>query len=627
MKTDFTTYVRSRVILGDGALGAYLYECGISRDRNLDLLNLQSPDTVYAAHEEYIFAGSQLIETNTFGANRYKLRDIGFDDQVREINRAGAEIAAKAAGVKVFVAGSVGPIGARFPLVDETLTLDEIAESYREQILGLVEGGVDVLILETFNSLEELTIALQAAEQQAAGMPVIAQMVFPGGDRTTCGEDVLTCAKAMIQGGATVIGTNCGRGVHGAATAIRTMSPLVSEEIVLSVFPNAGLPEIIGNRTIYPAQPDYMAAKAAEMIRDGVHLIGGCCGTTPAHIHRLRSVLKIKPVRSTSAIQTGVEMGSGGKHYVNKAGAFLSGLDTTRLPVVVELDPPTHLDVENILAGADKLAEAGADAISLAENPLAILRAGNLGLATLIRQRSSLQTILHQTGRDINALGLQARMMEAHLLGIGSVLAISGDSANGTDQPGVNGVFDLRSYGLISMLNGLNNGVNMAGKSLKQTTDFSIGAAFAFKPDNPGLQIRRLEKKVALGARFVMTQPLFSAEAIFRMIEKTSHVDALIFPGIFPLISLRNAEFLHNEVPGIHVPSAIRNKLAQYEKVADQRRVAIEYTWEMIEAVASVVDGLYLISPLNKWEIVVEYVKKIRKAAYAGNARLQRLVA
>ncbi len=623
MKPDFISYIQDRVILGDGALGAYLYECGISREKNLDLLNIQSPDTVFTAHEEYIRAGSQLIETNTFGANVFKLRNIGFGNKVREINRAGADIAKKAAGKKVYVAGSVGPTGTRFPLVDEETTLEEISSSFSEQCLGLAEGGVDALILETFSSLEEMKIALAVAQQTVPHLPVIAQMVFSSGDMTPYGDDIVTCTRELLAGGASIIGTNCGRGVHSAEKAILAMAHAAPAKTALSAFPNAGVPEIVGDRTIYPAQPDYMAQRAAEMIRNGVRLIGGCCGTTPSHIHRFKSILKIKPVHTKTSIQINQDIDSREDLSRSKPGKFLKSLKDKRLPIIVELDPPTHLDVDHILTGAEQLAKAGVDAISLAENPLAVLRAGNLGLASLIRQRTALQTILHQTGRDLNALGLQARMMEAHLLGIESVLAVTGDSATGTDQPGVSGVFDLRSHGLISMLNGLNNGINMAGKDLKGQTDFSIGAAFCFKPDNPDMQIRRLEKKAELGARFAMTQPLFSAEAVMQMLDKTSHLNIHIFPGIFPLISLRNAEFLHNEVPGIYVPENIRQKLAQYETVADQRKVALEFTEQLINEIAPVVDGLYLISPLNKWDVILNFVKTIRKNGYCGSGKIQ----
>lgn len=585
----------------------------MERGRNLDLLNLQARETIFSAHEEYIRAGSQLIETNTFGANRFKLREAGAENQVREINRAGAEIAAKAAGHQVFVAGSVGPSGVTFPLEEDGVSEEDIRDSFREQMLGLAEGGADLLIIETFSHLEEILLAIEVATREVPELPVVAQLVFPARGMTVHGEDALSCGRRMRDAGAVVVGTNCGRGIDAMVTAVQQMSPLAGDGTPLSAFPNAGMPEMMGGRTIYPAQPGYMATRALEMIKYGVHLIGGCCGTVPAHIQEFRSALRIKPVRVRGEK---VVISSREKDDVEvqlKAGGFLDGLNLDHLPIIAELDPPTHLDVEPVLQGAAKLAAAGVDAISLGENPLAILRAGNLGMASLIRQRTGIQTIIHQTGRDLNALGLQARMMEAHLLGIEAVLAVSGDSASGTDQPGVSGVFDLRSAGLIRMLAGLNRGVNMAGRSTRVETDFSIGAAFSFRPSSPGLQISRLEKKAALGARFAMTQPLFSKEVVEQMMEKVSHVDMLIFPGIFPLISSRNAEFLHNEVPGISVPERLRKQLAAYDEVSDQRKVALEYTGKLIEDIRPFIHGLYLISPLNKWEIVLDFVRQVRQ--------------
>ncbi len=625
MKPDFIEYIQNHVVLGDGALGSYLFERGVERGRNLDLLNIQSPDIVFSAHEEYIRSGSQLIETNTFGANRFKLREAGAEEQVQEINRAGAGIAAKAAGHQVYVAGSVGPSGVTFPFDEDEITLDDVRDSFRHQVRGLAEGGADVLIIETFSNLDEILLAIEVARTEVPELPIISQMVFPARGMTVRGDDALTCARKMREAGASVVGTNCGRGIDAMVLAIEKMSPLAGEGTPLSAFPNAGMPEMVGHRMIYPAQPGYMATRAREMIRNGVHLIGGCCGTAPAHIQEFRSALKIKPVRVRGGR---VEIGGDTEAQVageSRSGGFLDNLLPGRLPIIAELDPPTHLDVDPVLRGAAKLAEAGVDAISLGENPLAILRAGNLGVASLIRNQTGIQTIIHQTGRDINGLGLQSRMMEAHLLGIEAVLGVSGDSAAGTDQPGVSGVFDLRSHGLIKMLDGLNRGVNMAGRSLKQPTNFSIGAAFSFRPSSPDLQISRLEKKAALGARYAMTQPLFSRDLVEQMMDRVNHLDILIFPGIFPLISSRNAEFLHNEVPGISVPEELRKKLAQYDEVADQRKVALEYTARLIEDISSFIDGLYLISPLNKWDIVLDFVIQAREAGWKGSGRADSL--
>jgi homocysteine S-methyltransferase len=624
MKPDFLAYVHDHVVLGDGALGSYLFEQGVERGRNLDLLNAQAPELVLAAHEEYIRAGSQLIETNTFGANRFKLRKAGAGERVREICRLGAEIAGKAAGQRVYVAGSIGPTGFAFPLHEDEVTAEDIRAAFFEQALGLAEGGADLLILETFSSLEEMLLAIAAARAAAPQLPVVSQLVFPAKGLTVLGEDALLCGRRMRDAGAALVGTNCGRGMDAAVQAIARMSPLAGEGTPLSVFPNAGMPELLDGRMLYPAQPAYMALRAKEMIRSGVHLLGGCCGTTPAHIQEFRAALKIKPVRvQVSGVERRSEEPAAAPAAF-KNGGFLDSLQPGRLPIVVELDPPAHLDAEPVLQGAARIAAAGADAISLGENPLAVLRAGNLSMAALIRQRTGLQTILHQTGRDVNALGLQSRMMDAHLLGIEAVLAISGDSAAGTDQPGVSGVFDLRSYGLIAMLEGLNRGQSMAGRPLRKQTNFSVGCAFSYRPSESATQLRRLERKAELGARFAMTQPLFSAEAVERMLEQTRHLDILVFPGIFPLISARNAEFLHNEVPGITVPQALRSRLTQFDQVADQRKAALEYTAELVSQIAPRIDGLYLISPLNKWEIALDFVVQARQAGWTGSGRAAR---
>lgn len=620
-KPDFLAYLQDHVVLGDGALGTYLYERGVELGHNLDILNLEAADLVFSAHEEYIRSGSQLIETNTFGANYFKLLEIGAEKKVREINRAGAEIAAKAAGHQVYVAGSVGPTGVKFPLDEDDISAEDLRKCFHEQITGLVEGGADVIIVETFSILEEILLAISAAKKVAPELPLIAQMVFPVRGTTVGGKDALDCGRMMLEAGADVVGTNCGRGIDAMVTAIKKMMPLAREGHVLSAFPNAGLPELVGHRMIYPAQPSYMATRAREMIKLGVHLIGGCCGTSPAHIQEFRTSLKIKPVRLRSESIEVQPAKEPEKKYEDLPGGFLASLVPGRLPIIVEIDPPTHLDVEPVLKGAAELAEAGVDAISLGENPLAILRTGNLGVGALIRRKTGLHAIIHQTGRDLNALGLQARMMEAHLLGIESVLAVSGDSASTTDQPGVSGVFDLRSYGLIRMLRHLNNGSNMAGRSIKQRTNFSIGAAFSFRPKNPRLQIQRLEKKADLGARFAMTQPLFNHGEVEAMMEKVSHINMLIFPGIFPIISSRNAEFLHNEVPGISVPGHLRKQLASYEQVADQRQAALEYTSELVEKIAPHVDGFYFVSPLNKWDISLDFVRQVRSSGWKGTGR------
>ncbi|MCD6387789.1 MAG: bifunctional homocysteine S-methyltransferase/methylenetetrahydrofolate reductase [Desulfobulbaceae bacterium] len=624
MKPDFVEYLRSKVLLGDGAIGTYLYSKGIELGKDTDRLNITDPDLIYSIHEEYIRAGSQLIETNTFGASRLKLQAAGLGSKTREINLAGASIARRAAGSDIYVAGSIGPTGVEFPLETEEANTGDIESAFKEQIETLLEGEVDILLFETFTYLDELLLAIKTA-RQITDVPIVAQMAYPSKGKTAHGVDALTCGLAAVEAGADVVGGNCGRGVTSLLTAIQHLTPL-KDRVPLSAFPNAGFPEIVGHRMVYPAQPAYMGQILAEMIKLGVRLVGGCCGTAPTHIHEFRQLLRIKrrPLAKIETIHGEADLTTVKEEQTAGCGRLLRDLQPNRLPVFVELDPPTHLDVSGVIEGARSLKENGADVVTLGENPLAVLRCDNLSLAHRIQQEVDIPSVIHLTCRDRNILGLQSQIMGAHTLDIKGILAVTGDPATSSDQPGVSGVFDVKSFGLIRTINQFNQGRNLAGRDMKEKTDFSIGGAFSFRPSRPDVQIRRLERKAALGASFIMTQPLFDADTVEKMVEQTSHLDLLILPGIFPLISARNADFLHNEVPGISIPEETRKRLWRYEKVEDQRKAAMEITWNLISSIASFVDGLYLISPLNKWDITATLTRDIRKAGWSGSGRVAR---
>jgi len=617
MKDNFAEHLKEKVVLGDGAFGTYLFEKGVDLAKNTDLLNISDPDLVYSIHEEYIRAGSELIETNTFGANRFKMLKVGREHRVREINLRGAELACRAAGDEIFVAGSIGPTGVKFPLESDETESGTVQEAFVEQMTALLEGGVDLFIIETFTYLDELLLAIEAAKRIAPDIPVVAQMVYPFNGRTAIGLDALACGRATAAAGATVVGTNCGRGVKAMLSAVERLSPL-KDEVFLSAFPNAGLPEVVEHRMVYSTPPSYMAEKVTEMVKLGVRLIGGCCGTTPDHIREFRKHLRLKRHKAVSvaaAVEKSSDLPEDRKDSIGRGG-MIESLRPGRIPVLVEVDPPRHLDIEGILTGARALVEAGADAITLAEHPLAVLRADNLSLAHRIREETGIQTVLHLTCRDRNVLGLQAQIMGAHVLGLEAILAVTGDPATSTDQPGVSGVFDVRSFGLVQMISRFNRGLNMAGASMKKRTNFSIGVAFSYHPANPDLQISRLERKVDLGAHFAMTQPIFDRDVVESMMEQTQHLDLLIFTGIFPLISARNADFLHNEIPGISIPTEVRKHLWKYEKVEDQRKAALDLTRKLIADITPFADGLYLISPLNKWEIPLTLVKEVRASGH-----------
>ena len=419
MKPDFIDFLHDKILLGDGAIGTYLYAKGIELGKDIERLNISEADLIYSIHEEYIRAGSQLIETNTFGANRCKLQEAGLDGQLRAINLAGATLAKRAAGQDVYVAGSVGPTGLDFPLATGSHEATELVEIFSEQIGVLLEGEVDLLLFETFTHLEEMLLAIEAARSLTT-IPIIAQMAYPSGGKTATGIDALACGEAALAAGANVVGGNCGRGVSALLTAVEHLSSL-KELAPLSAFPNAGFPEIVGHRMVYPAEPAYMAQALRAMIKQGARLVGGCCGTTPAHIHEFQQVLRIKrrPLSRSATVQGENSIATTVAALPRCNGQFLTSLPTTEIPIVVELDPPTHLNVDGVIAGAAKLKESGANAVSLGENPLAILRADNLSLAHLIHEQVDIETIIHLTCRDRNILGLRSQIMGAHLLGIG----------------------------------------------------------------------------------------------------------------------------------------------------------------------------------------------------------------
>jgi methionine synthase / methylenetetrahydrofolate reductase (NADH) len=604
---NFLETIRSEVLVGDGAIGTMLYAKGVGLDANFEHLNLVRPALVLELHGEYLAAGARVIETNTFGANYSKLQPIGLDRKVREINLQGARLARQAAaGSGVFVAGSVGPL-VRIRGEEKELTTDDMRAIFREQCLALAEGGVDLLLLETFSDTVQLMAALGAARE--AGLPVIASMAFPEGGRSAGGAEVEAVTAQLAEAGADVIGVNCGAGPLEVLRNIRRMARVTT--LPLAAFANSGFPEYLDGRYIYRATPDYFAARALEMAAAGAGLIGGCCGTTPEHIRKIAAALKgLKPAARSVAVR--VEPGRERQEKTPGKSGFLARWNETPI-ITVELDPPKGLDCAKVLEGCRALQAAGADAINLAENPLARVRMGNIALASVIRQEVGIEVITHITCRDRNLLGLQSDLMGAALLGIRSILAVTGDPARLGEQAGASSVFDLNSFGLIKLLADLNAGVNALGSSIGGGTGFLIGCAF--NPNTPRMevQVARLEKKVANGAAFAQSQPVYDAARVMEMMERTAHLGIPVLPGILPLVSERNCEYLHNEVPGIVIPDDIRRRMRGKEKDAGVRE-GLAISRELIEEVRSLVGGFYLIPPFGKHDIAVELVSCIKNS-------------
>ncbi|HKZ16387.1 MAG TPA: bifunctional homocysteine S-methyltransferase/methylenetetrahydrofolate reductase [Geobacteraceae bacterium] len=603
---DFLDTLNNEVLIADGAIGTMLYSRGVSLDANFEHLNLVRPELVLDLHSEYIAAGARMIETNTFGANHTKLKAIGLEKKVREINRQGAVLARRAAaGKDIFVAGSVGPL-IRVKGEEEELTAAEMADIYREQVLALAEGGVDLLILETFSDINQIKAALAAARE--TGLPVIACMAFMEKGYTAGGMAVERVAVELAAAGADALGANCGSGTLEMSRNIKRMASVTDRP--LAAFPNSGFPEYVNGRYIYRTTPEYFADMALETVRAGANIIGGCCGTTPEHISLLsRKIKGLRPLPRPRIIEPPVV------REIREAAAEPAGFLScwgTRKVITVELDPPKGLDYSKILTGCRALKEAGADAINLAENPLARVRVGNIALASIIQREVGIEVIVHITCRDRNLIGMQSDLMGASLLGIHTILAVTGDPASIGEQASATSVFDLNSFSLIKLLRDLNSGINGLGSPIDRGARFTIGAAFNPNTSRLDVQVARLEKKIAGGAQFVQTQPIYDVNILDEMLERTRHLGIPVLPGILPLVSERNTEFLHNEVPGIVIPEAIRARMRGKDKEAGTRQ-GLAIAMEFIAAVEERVGGFYIIPPFGKYRIAEELVRFIRR--------------
>jgi len=594
------------IVIGDGAMGTLLHARGISHESSFEHLNLTQPGLVRKVHEDYLAAGSDLLETNTFGANALRQAGFGQEVKVRDINLAGARLARSAAGLNRFVAGAVGPLPRPRGGEQVVSSEEEIRDVFREQMTALAEGGVDAFLLETFSDLASMKLALDVAGE--IGLPAICQMAFLEGGVSRDGVSAEQAAEYLSAAGAMAVGANCGSGPRELGLIVERM--LGSTNLPVTAFPNSGFPQYHEGRLIYLTTPEYFAAQGERMVRAGVSLVGGCCGTTPEHIRALaRKVASLKPGPRVSL--------SPGAPAVPKAGPERPKRNTflddwgARPIITVELDPPKSLDCTAVLAAAGRLAEAGVDAISLAENPLARIRMGNLALAQKIQQETGLEVIVHITCRDRNLIGLHSDLMGAHLMGIRTILAVTGDPVAVSGESGATSVYDLNSVGLLELLSSLNGGRTMMGADLKGSTRFLLGAAFNPNQASMEGQLRRLKKKVAAGARFVQTQPVYSAEVLTELLERTAPLNIPVLVGIMPVVSERNAEFLHNEVPGIVLSDEVLARMRGKSGEAGARE-GIAIAGELINAGRKTVGGFYLIPPFGRVELALELIEIIR---------------
>jgi methionine synthase I (cobalamin-dependent)/5,10-methylenetetrahydrofolate reductase len=607
--------MREEVVIGDGALGTLISERGVGRDTNYECLNLTHQDFIRDVHRAYVEAGSTVLETNTFGANRTKLAVFDFADDVETINRAGVALAREVAGERAYVAGSVGPLAAGAGHGDVApLSDDDIRSLFREPIVALADAGADLLILETFSDLHQLLLALEVARGHT-DLPVICQMAFHERGYTHSGVAAATALEALSAAGADVIGANCGRGVRCVVAAMETITQLTDG--LLSAYPNAGLPEYVDGRYLFGAPLPYLVESAAALAAQGVNLIGGCCGTTPEYISRIAERLKGQKVaararasvpRVTTTARPITEAGP-----EPPAGSILSALDgpRPRRPlIVVELDPPRDLRYLPVVRRAQQLKDMGVDAITMADNPVAQLHMGNMALAQIVQREADLPVIVHLTCRDHNLLGLQSLLLAAHVMGLHHVLALTGDPARVGDQPGATSVYDLNSFGLIDLIRKFNSGQSHGGMPLAGRTRFTVGVAFNPNGRNLPGQVARLKKKLACGAHFAMTQPIYDPHRFDEMLQAVAGLGGPILVGVMPLLSERNAEFLHNEVPGITLTDEVRQRMKGLSG-PQGRNMGLAICRELIENMVPRADGFYLIPSQLRTEMAVDLVDYI----------------
>jgi homocysteine S-methyltransferase len=592
------------ILIGDGATGSYLHDLGIPWGACLEEANLRRPELVRQVYTDYIAAGARMIETNSFGANRVRLALHGLEHQVSEINWKAASLARDAAeGRDVFVVGSVGPIGGR--PTDLPLTVSEKREVFREQMGALLDGGCQAIFLEAFTRLDDILEALDVF-QNLSNVPV-ATLLGPSEEgRLESGEKIAEAFQKLRAAGADIVGWN---GTLGPQASVGLLSQLeIASEDLLAVFPNGGKPAFYDGGYRYNASPEYLAGITRRLVAEGARLIGGDYGTGPEHIKAMVAAAQsLTPVRMKSVKRSASISANTVPPPVATPTVEESILDQVKHRVVniVELDSPKTLSMEKFLKGCQALKDAGAAAVTLADNSLAILRVSNFAAAVLIREKVGLTPLLHMACRDRNLLGIQSELMGFGALGFRHVLAITGDPAKVGDHPGASSVYDVNSLGLLKLMQGLNDGVNAVGKPLNGKTEFVIGCAFNPNALNFDSQVKKLESKLKAGAQYVMTQPVFDPVLARKTAERLKPLGVPVFLGVMPLLHSRNAEFLHNEVPGISIPENVRTRLRNATEV-EGPAIGLELAREIRAVAHEFFNGAYLITPFLKWELSVE---------------------
>jgi methionine synthase I (cobalamin-dependent)/5,10-methylenetetrahydrofolate reductase len=598
-------------ILCDGAMGTLLYSKGIFINRCYDELNVTQPELIRGVHKEYLQAGAEIIETNTFGANVFRLGRHSLADRVRDINLAGAQVARDAAkSFDVWVAGSVGPLGIRIEPLGKT-SFEEARSAFRDQIAALVEGGVDLIILETFGYLEELHQAMLALRDVNPKIPVVAQVTIDEDANCLDGSTPEAFTPRLADWGADVIGCNCSVGPVAMLDTIERMRALTS--LPLAAQPNAGIPRSVEGRNIYLCSPEYMASYARKFVAAGVRLVGGCCGTTPDHIRVMKSALRVGEARArVNAAPATKPAGPAAAPTVPIAGRSRLGakLAGGEFVTMVEIVPPKGTDIRKEVEGARFLKSVGVDAINIPDSPRASARMSNQALSLLIQQEVGIETILHYTCRDRNVLCIQSDLLGASATGLRNLICITGDPPKMGNYPDATAVFDVDAIGLVNIVHNLNHGVDIGNNPLGPGTSFVIGVGA-----NPGLpnmdeEIRRFEYKVEAGAEYAVTQPVFDLSLLENFLRRIEHCRIPVVAGIWPLVSVRNAEFMKNELR-VSVPDSILERMSRAATPEAAREEGIAIAREMVIAIREMTQGAQISAPQGRYSSAVDVLEAL----------------
>lgn len=611
----FLTAIDERVLVCDGAMGTQLYARGVFINRCFESLNLSDPDLVGTVHAEYVRAGADVIESNTFGANRIKLRAFGLSEKVAAINLAGARIARQAAGRHAYVAGAIGPLGVRVEPWGKT-GIDEAEQMFREQAAALVEGGVDLFILETFRDLNEIGAAV-AAVRQVCDLPIVAQMTTEEDGDSLDGTPPEQFAPVLLERGAAVIGVNCSVGPAPMLESVERLAAVTPAR--LSAQPNAGRPRDIEGRNIYLCSPEYMASYAKRFIASGVRLVGGCCGTTPEHIRQISAAVTRSAPASGQAAERAdtraitVSTAPHAQSPVARAekSSFAARLAAGTFILGVDLTPPRGLAAADVIADAKALAAHDVDVVTVLDGPRTGARMSALSLAVLIEQETGIQTVLQYSCRDKNLLGIQSDLLGAHAMGLRNLLGITGEVGRLGDIPDATAVFDVDSIGLTNVMTRLNHGLDVGNQPIGSPTAFHIGVMVNPSAVDFESELRRFEYKVDAGAEFVVTGPIFDVEALERFLARIAAHRIPVIAGVWPFENARNAEFMANEVPGVSVPEALLARMRGTSGDAAAAQEGVRIAHELAAELRPMVQGLHLSLPSGRIDVALEMLPSL----------------